>query len=524
MAKPAGFVREATGLVREFSSFDAFMIGIAVVLPGIFGYSSVIGFISGADPGANFVLSALFGFLFMAPMGLIYVLMAGAMPRSGGDYVWITRTLHPVIGFMAGWGLWISIVSIVGLDGYITGTIIFPVALASLGYSLANPSLVSLASYVATPVPTFAVGLTMIAVSSLIIMPGPRVFSRILTVLFAVMMLGTLISFGVLLSSSHAGFVSAINDFGGTGASYNGIIKQAQSAGWSFAPVSLGATLLSVPLSILVYNGFNYSAAASGEVKNVRRNIIIGIFGALVFSMVVTIIGVQLSVNVLGYDFIQAAFSLGSNFPFAAPPWMPLFLSMLNTNSVVVFLMQLAWVVSIFWNTAAFLLVATRYLFAFSFDRVLPTRLADVSQRFHFPLKAAVVNFVVATVFLIIATFTPWLGLYLNSVTIWSVLWVITSVVAIILPLRKRDLMGSLPGGTWKVPLISIFGFITMILMAINLYWSVTTPAIGPSTFQSDAILSVIFIAGVLIYVTSYYHQKSRGVDLKTIYSEIPPE
>jgi len=86
------------------------MNGTAVVLPGIFGYSSVVGFISDADPGANFVASAIFGFLIMAPMGFIYILIAGVLPRSGGDYVWISRTIHPVLGFISGWGLWVSIV------------------------------------------------------------------------------------------------------------------------------------------------------------------------------------------------------------------------------------------------------------------------------------------------------------------------------------------------------------------------------------------------------------------------------
>ena len=47
-------------------------------------------------------------------------------------------------------------------------------------------------------------------------------------------------------------------------------------------------------------------------------------------------------------------------------------------------------------ETAAFLLVATRYVFAFSFNLVLPIKLSDVSARFHFPLKASALNFVIS--------------------------------------------------------------------------------------------------------------------------------
>jgi len=412
------FARDATGLVRGFSWFDAFLIGTSVILPGIYGYASVIGFIAGADPGANFVLSAILAFLFMIPLGLTYVLLTSVMPRSGGDYVWITRVAHPVVGFMAAWGLWLSILAILGIDGYLFPTLILPVSLVSFGYSTGNAGLIALASAITSPVTAYALGLLMILVSFLIIIPGPRIFSRLMTIMFVIVMIGTFVSFGLLLGSSHSDFVNAFNQMVGPKVTYDSIISQARSAGWSFAPISWGATLLSIPLSVVVYNGFNYASAAAGEIRNVKRSVPIGIFGSLVFALILTILGTQLTVNVLGYDFIQASFALGSNWPLPAPPWAPLFTTMLNPNFAVVFLIQLAWLVSFFWNTAGFLLVASRYVFAFAFDGVLPVRLADVSDRFGFPTKAAVLNFIIAAIFLLVATFTPWLGLFLNAMTI----------------------------------------------------------------------------------------------------------
>lgn len=57
---------------------------------------------------------------------------------------------------------------------------------------------------------------------------------------------------------------------------------------------------------MLVYNGFNHSAAASGEMRNVRRTMLIGIFSPLVFSTILAIIRVTLSLSILGYNFTQA--------------------------------------------------------------------------------------------------------------------------------------------------------------------------------------------------------------------------
>src|SRR5919202_1436286 len=58
---PELFTRNATGLVRELSAFDAF--------------------------------------------NLVYLYFTTLMPRSGGDYVWVSRTLHPSLGFIVNFSL-----------------------------------------------------------------------------------------------------------------------------------------------------------------------------------------------------------------------------------------------------------------------------------------------------------------------------------------------------------------------------------------------------------------------------------
>jgi amino acid transporter len=524
-AGKAVFAREATGLVREFSWFDAFIISSSVVLPSVWSYSSQIAFVASADPGADIVTSEHLGLLFTLPLAIVYVLLSRSMPRSGGDYIWISRLVHPVVGFMAGWSFWIAIISVFGTEGVIFGSVIVPDSLVALGYGLNNSYLVSLSSTLTTTTSwVFILGLVLIVLAFLITILQPKIFSRVMIALFSLIMLGTVVSFLVLATSSHSNFVNAINGVGGTNITYDGIINKAKSAGWSFVPITTSITLLSTPLAVLLYNGQNYSAAVSGEVKSVRRSMLYAIVGSLIFAWIINVIGTVLSLNVVGYQFIQASLALGSSWPLAAPPWMPLFISMLNHNAAVLLLVQLGWILTFFWNLAGFLLVATRYVFAFSFDRAFPTSLSDISDRFHNPIKSLILNFGVAVIFLAVATFTSFIGLFLNSVAIWSVVWFLASLVAVVLPFRKREIASSLPGGGWKVPLLTIIGVISMAFMAVNFYFSVTTPAIGPSTAQADVILAVIFVVGLVVYFTSYFLRKRRGIDLKLIYSEIPPE
>lgn len=525
-ASPKAFVRDATGLVKEFTWLDAFIISTGVILPNLYGISSQIFFVSSADPGANLVTSAHLGFIFLFPLALVYYFLSSAMPRSGGDYIWISRVVNPIIGFMAGWAFLISLLNLIGGGGgIIFGSVVVPVTLASFGYSSGNTGLVNLASTISsTPSDVFILGLVLILAATALTALHPRHFRRIMLVLFAVIILGTIVGFLVLATTSHSDFISDLNNYAGTGITYQGILTKAANSGISYVPLTLATTFVSLPLAVLAYNGFNYSSAASGEVRNVRKSMLVGVVFALIFGWIVLVIGSQLSVDVFGYQFLQATAALGSNWGLAAPAWIGFLTTILIHNSLVLFIVQLGWFVTLLWFVSNLLLVSTRYLFALSFDRALPTRLADVSAKYHNPLKAMFVNVIIACIFMYLGTFTSYIGLLLNSVAIWSIVWFLASLAAVIMPFRRKELMGSIPGSGWKFPLLSIIGVISMVLMAWNTYYAFTTPSVGPSTPGADAILAVIFVAGLVIYLGTYSHLKGKGIDLRKVYAEIPPE
>jgi len=55
----------------------------------------------GYFPGANLPIAYVGGLLLMLPIAVVYAVLARAMPRSGGDYVYISRILGPGWGFIA---------------------------------------------------------------------------------------------------------------------------------------------------------------------------------------------------------------------------------------------------------------------------------------------------------------------------------------------------------------------------------------------------------------------------------------
>jgi amino acid transporter len=106
------YVRKASGLVRNISALDAMILNIMVMAPtAIFVYGV---WASAIYPGVDLPMTALLAIPLSIIVGLFYALYSAAMPRSGGDYIWISRTLHPAIGFMCNFFLFMVLLSVAG--------------------------------------------------------------------------------------------------------------------------------------------------------------------------------------------------------------------------------------------------------------------------------------------------------------------------------------------------------------------------------------------------------------------------
>ena len=519
------FLRDATGLVRGFSWFDAFMIASGSVGWSVYAYSSQIAFVGSADPGADFFLSEVLGCLAILPVVYVYAYMAVSMPRSGADYVWVSRVIHGLPGFMIGWAFLVGVYMVGGGgNAYSFGTVGLPDTLLTMGYALHNPSLITLTSSLSQPAPAFAMGIGLLILGALIGGSSARVFHRAMLVLTALIVLGAIVSFVILASATHADFVNAVNGYGGTNMTYDGIINQAKATGWSWSGPTWTMTVASIPLGLLLFASPTNASLAAGEVKNVKKSMPLAMFVCLIAALVVNGVGTLLVVNVVGYPFIQASLALGSSWPLAAPPWAIVFVSMLTNNIPLLILLQIGWLAFYPWAIGQGFLTSTRYIFAFSFDRAFPQLFADISERFHFPIKAMLLSLFGQIIFLVFTAFTTIVGAFLNLTAIMVLVWAVGSLAAVFLPYRKKELATALPGSKWKVPLISIMGAISFVLMCAVFYFACSTQLVGPSTPASATALIMIFVVGAVIFALRSLQLKSQGFSLKAVYSEIPPE
>jgi APA family basic amino acid/polyamine antiporter len=102
-ARDTVFAREATGFVRDISTFGAFVANLSFInIPiGALTYTSA----PYIFPGSDVVTATLLATLFSICVSLMYTLFTWALPRSGGDYVLMSRVLNPVVGFVASFNL-----------------------------------------------------------------------------------------------------------------------------------------------------------------------------------------------------------------------------------------------------------------------------------------------------------------------------------------------------------------------------------------------------------------------------------
>ena len=91
-------MREATGLTKELSLLDAVIYNLSISIPGFallfYAFYGPVSF-----PGINLILTLLFAGLFMVIHAVVSGQMMAATPRSGFDYVFVSRVINPVAGF-----------------------------------------------------------------------------------------------------------------------------------------------------------------------------------------------------------------------------------------------------------------------------------------------------------------------------------------------------------------------------------------------------------------------------------------
>jgi amino acid transporter len=472
------FVRKASGLVRSWSVFDAFIyatFSINLITLGLFIFSYCY-YLQGSL-AAGVVLGAIFTIFEV----IVYASLISVMPRAGGDYVWQSRILNRGIGFVlsvTGW--WFILWLWTPLYGQMLTYEVYTPLLALLGFKDA-------ALWFTTTDIGLLVGMLSVCVIVFIyIAIGMKWYARVQKFCFWGGAVGLALVFLLLLFGNNATFVANFNamapNFGAqAGNVYAATLTAGEAAGTVAGPLwplAIGASIFLVPMLTFFNLWPNWGSTLYGEVRGAsdyKRN-----FWGMAAAIIVTTVGAlflfALIGKTIGWDFYNKANGAFWNYTFgytteAAPlpiwPYPALFAAFMVKSPVIQFIVVL--LMSLWWFgwSGTLFLSSTRVIFAASIDRMLPEWVSKIEPRTKTPLNALLLMVVPSAIisFLYAFRYFNMRTLVLDATVVIAITFLGSTIAGTIMPWRAKDVFDGSPIAKYKVP--SWLGWLVTLLYAV---------------------------------------------------------
>ncbi|MFC1530704.1 amino acid permease [Gemmatimonadota bacterium] len=316
-------------LEKELTLFDVYVIGLGPMLSS--GFFLLPG-LAAAMTGSSVVLAYFLASLLAVPAALSIAELATAMPRAGGIYYFLDRSLGPMVGTVGGLGTWLVLVlksafALVGMGAY-------------------------LALFIHLPIRTVAIVLTL--VFALVNMIGAKHTGALQRVLVSTV-LGFLVLFLV------QGFVSLLGRPAATESGFE-----------PFMSLGVEGLVATMGLVFISFAGPLKVASVAEEVHSPDRTIPAAIFLGLLTASLIYVAGVYLMVTT-----IAPAILHGDLTPFATAGtalfgWLP--------RPVALALVALPALAGLAASANAGLLAASRYPLAMARDRLVSPLFAIVGR------------------------------------------------------------------------------------------------------------------------------------------------
>jgi amino acid transporter len=540
------FLRNATGLRREVSLLDAFIMntfGMNIAVGAVFLFLQSQAFF----PNGNMLVAVIIGTLLMAFTLLwVYSTFAAAMPRSGGDYVYVSRALHPFLGWLLGWsqGMWL-IFFWIGFNAWFALTFAVPIALTTIGAVTGQSGWIDfsnnlLASFSILGITTqwwvLIIGLLINVGFAVLLILGGQSFWRWQKVFF-LFAGGSIILAFLLLLFGGGSIPGAWDSFAihNKGLLFNQVIPAAVKNGYTLpGGFSLADTLLMLPWVFFVVGYAQGSAQIGGEVKHAARSQYLAMVGGVLLNGAMLALLVIVFTQAVGVNWIGSVGYLSINnptvlnLPGSLSPSYNFIVSLLTGNVLVPLIIGIGFVFWALLGTPLSELQATRYMLAWAVDRMVPAPLGDVSERFHSPVKAIVFCTVTGTLALIALLAFPQASL-LGALLAQIAAFILVSIAGIVFPYRLRHVWESAGGHRlFGIPTVTLAGVGGVIVLGTLMLMFILNSTIN-TNFGVTARLSLYFMIGVVVvgiiwYVAAYFLNRSQGVDVSLAYREIPPE
>jgi len=444
-------------LDRQLGLFDSTMMVIGIVIgSGIF---MTTGLMADALPSASLILIAwLLGGLQMLAGALTYAELSAAMPKAGGQYVYLREAYGSLPAFLFGWVAFIA---------YLSGTN------AAIAVAVSE-HLGSFYPLFSTETSMFSFGIFSISggkVFALFLIMGLSlinycgvVFGKWIQNIFTVLKIGTILLFaiaGLFMSSGHHLDLSLNPTHMGFGAILTG----------------MGIALVAVNWTV---GGWDYITLAAGEIKDPKKNIPL----ALLMGTVVILV-LYFLINIT-YLKAQPMATLAGEVKVGEATARILYgngIAGLFTGVIII---------SMFGSLNGNILVGPRVTYAMAKDNLFFSSAAHVHPRFHTPGNAIIIQGVWACILTLSGTFEELITLV---VFVNFMLWIAAASTVFVLRKKQPDL--ERPYKVWGYPYVPAFFIIFSFAIMIN-------------TFIASPQQSLMGIGLTLLGIPAYLYWKKK--------------
>jgi APA family basic amino acid/polyamine antiporter len=413
------------GLERRVGLFSTTNIVVANMIgAGIFTTSGLLM----GDLGDPILMISLWvvGGIIALCGALSYGELGAAIPRAGGEYVFLSRLFHPSLGFLSGWvslfaGFSAPIAaSAIGFIEYITRA--FP--------GLLHPGILN--GDVETVVMKKVYAILVIAAFTAIHVRGLELGARVqnfLTILKVALVAG-LVVFGFSMGSGDAGHFSHGEGFGfGFG-------------GWK----TIGLSLMWI---MFAYAGWNASAYIGSEIKNPEKNLPRSLMLGTGVVMCLYLLLNLLYIYAVPPGEMEGVISIGG---LAAGKLFGQ--SFENVLSVLISF-------ALFSSLSAYIILGPRVYFSMAQDGYFFKFAADVDKKYGVPAKSILLQGGLAAVMALLGTFDQvltYMGFSLGIFPIFAVLGVFK--------LRRRGMLRYRMPGFPLAPVIFLLASLAILFLA----------------------------------------------------------
>lgn len=540
---PRVFTRKASGLVRVMSPRSALIynfLTMGVIFPWTFVWAPA------AFQGSNLIFGIILAFVFELPLALSYAWLATAMPRSGGDYVFQSRTLGGGFGFTAVFGLFVIwILQWVALSGWLLAVLGIAPLMFGLSVTTGIAGLATVGAWASSATGIIVISLINAAVSLVLLVSGFRNYVRLQTVMFVAVVISMVIMLVLFFTSNPQIFTEKMNAFAAASTGVHDFMGKAVAAAAKAGvsvhpPVNLFGTLMVAPIAWTSLQWATYSVEQGGEVKNahVFKNQVIVLVGSLVavaLLLVLLAVGMQHGIGQAGITVASAGYWLGlPQATLNGTMLMPNMLAIaLTGSSVLVALIGIGYILNSFQIVCNCYIGTTRILVAQALDGLLPQWFARVSPRWKSPVNAHLAYFL-ASIPVIFA---------FNLIPDWSTKWALgvtfanglaltlSGLAAALLPMRGKTIYQASPGSRYtigNVPVVTILGGLGFVFGMFMVISFLTVQGLGLAFNPSDPTSYMLVVGSVLIALLVYLAMKWRrsrsGINVRFAFSEVPPE